>query len=244
MPLGPLTTIPWPVRIFEVPAQLLVAFQPLVDRAAGDAVFFQVLFPFLDFELLDPAGDRGEVLLVDPEPLGFVLVAEEEVDVLPAVALVGRRLGAVEAELLGVDAVRVVAVEQLHLAGAGVAFGQSQGSSRGSRRWQLAALEVVEDLDRHRRVVGAEPVAFLGHPAEQPLRVGDPFEVDDRIARLLRRQLDDRVAEREPGRAPAARRPRSCPAWAAAWKRLRRTFAAHYRDPGPRVTPQAAALRH
>ena len=39
-----------------------------------------------------------------------------------------------------------------------------------------AALEVGEDLDRDRRVFGAEPVAFLRDAAEDLLGFGDPFD--------------------------------------------------------------------
>jgi hypothetical protein len=131
----------------EVGAQFLIALEALCDGAVGAAVVFQVFLPFRKVEFLDAAGDRVEEVLVDPEAFGFVLVAEEEIGVLPAVALFGRRFSGEEAFLDRVFADRVVPVEELDGAGAGVLFGQ--GGDRAEEVFAAArALQVVEDLDR------------------------------------------------------------------------------------------------
>src|SRR5260221_7574354 len=182
----------------EVGAEFLVPFEALGDGTAGAAVLFQVFLPFREVEFLDAAGNRVEEVLVDAEPFRFALVAEEEVDVLPAVALVRRGLGSVEAELLRAFAVRVVPVEQLDIAGASVAFGQ--GGDRAEEVFAAAgALQVVEDLDRHRGIGGAEPVAFLRHATEDFLGFGDPGHVHHGLSRLLGGDADDRIAEPEQG---------------------------------------------
>src|SRR6185436_9068998 len=176
----------------------LVGFQPAVDRPVRLALLFQVAQPFGLVQFLDPAGNRVEEALVDAEVLRFVLVAEEEVGVLPAVTLRRRRLGAVEAELLGAFADRVVAVEQLHVAWPRVFLGER----RDRRKEGLAAtraLQVVEDLDRDRRVRGAESVAFLRHAAEGFLCFADAGDPDHVWAGFLDRDLDKRVAERDQG---------------------------------------------
>src|SRR5436190_1223994 len=83
--------------------------------------------------------------------LRHALVAEEEIGVLPAVALRRRRLGPVEAELLGTFADRVMAVEKLHVARPRVPVDES----RDRREEVLAAagaLQVVEDLNGDRGV--------------------------------------------------------------------------------------------
>ena len=172
---------------------------------------FEVVQPFGLVQFLDPPATESRNSLVDAEPLRFVLVAEEEVGVLPAVALRGRRLGAEEAELVRAFADRVVALEQLHVAGPHVVFDQA-GDRAEEVLAAAGALQVVEDLDRDRRVGGAEPVAFLRDAAEDFLRFGDAGDADDVAAGLLGGDIDDRVAERSKREAEGEDYPEPAPA--------------------------------
>ena len=90
-----------------------------------------------------------------------------------------------------------MAVEELDVAGAGVVFGQ--GRDRAEEVFAaFGALHVVEDLDRHRGVGGAEAVAFLGNAAEDPLGVADAGDVDDCAPGFWSRS-DDQIAQPEQG---------------------------------------------
>ena len=99
-----------------------------------------------------------------------------------------------------------MAVEELGLARAGVLFGQFR--DRREKAFSAeGALLVAEDLDRHRRVFGAEAGAFLRHAAEELLRFADPFDVDGVLVRLLRGDVDDPVTERQQGEEPDQQHP-------------------------------------
>src|ERR1044072_7475655 len=190
----------------ELCAELLVAFEPLRDRAVRALFAVEGLAPLGHLEIADRAGQGFHELVVDPQPLGLVLVAEEEVGVLPAVALLGGGLGTEEADLERVARNRVVAHQQLRVAGPGVVFDQT-GDRTHEGGAAARALEVVEDLDRDRGIGGAEPVPFLRHTAEEALRVRDPGDADHLGFRLLGRDADRRVAQCAKGESEAQNDP-------------------------------------
>jgi hypothetical protein len=88
-----------------------------------------------------------------------------------------------------------VPVEQLDVARPGIAIGQTPNRAEEVIP-ATRALQVVEDLDRDRRVGRAEAIAFLWHAAKDFLGFRDSGEVDDVPAGLLGGDADDRVADR------------------------------------------------
>src|SRR5688572_26265180 len=133
----------------------------------------EVALPLLDVELDDPVRDLLQELVGDALGDRFVLVAEEELDELPLMALqaggdssIGRDAGVagaggemmeLELDLVGSDLVLDQRVDRVSLIVRAV-----------------RALEIVEDLDRHRRVVVPQPSLQLGDAADEPLDLTRP----------------------------------------------------------------------
>src|SRR5213079_3076537 len=94
----------------QVGGDPVVAVERPGYRAVRTRLGIQVALPVWNLKLRDGARDRPQEVLVDAMAGGLVLVAEEEVGVLPAVALVCRRLRTPESHLrLGIGIERVVA---------------------------------------------------------------------------------------------------------------------------------------
>jgi hypothetical protein len=173
-------------------------------------VVFEIAQPFRLVQFLNPARYRVEEVLVDAKTFRFFLVAKEEIGVLPAVALLSRRLGTVETELLRAFADRVMAVEQLHASRPHGAVDQA-GNRAEEVSTAAGALQVVEDLNRDRGIGGTKPVAFLRHAAEYFLRFGDAGDVHDVASWLLLGDVDHRVAEGDERDAEAKNDPDPAP---------------------------------
>src|SRR3954470_6406600 len=84
----------------EIGADPRVGVEPLTHPAVGVQAGGEGVLPIVQLQLLDRARDRLQEVLVNAQAPCLVLVLEEQVGVLPAIALAGGGLGAEESQLL------------------------------------------------------------------------------------------------------------------------------------------------
>ncbi len=203
---GPLTTTDGPsTRQAAVGGERRVGLDPVryLGRVAR-------LLPGIEVEVRDRVADVLEELVGDGVRGSLVLVAEQEVDVLPLAVLLARRRR-------GVGGLR-----RLGLAGA--RCGGTRASPRGVRAYcsingstvcelvvvAARALEVAEDGDRDRRVARAEVGAVLGNPGDQLLGLLAAADRDLLGAPFADREGDDRRQQADgAGAQQQARQPRA-----------------------------------